>query len=152
MRINDINTGSLSADLSAAGHEGRLWHADVSVREDGQRHQGVHQHAAGGVQTLPLPPFSFTTLPLHHVVFLFPARSRAVPPWTRPEAGGPQDHPVRLSGAEGPEQRLVLPVAGDLPATANQTVKEFRMLRPKYIFLSGKSLLVSPAPLTAVQR
>lgn len=62
-------------------------------------------------------PFSFRRLPLHHVVFL--ACCCAVPSWTRLEAGGPQDHPVRLSGTEGPEQRLVLPVAGDLPATTN---------------------------------
>lgn len=61
----------------------------------------------------------------------FLACSCAVPSWTRPEAGGPQDHPVCVSGTEGPEQRLVPPVAGDLPVTANKTVREFRMRRPK---------------------
>lgn len=37
----------LFADLTAAGDEDRHRHSDVSVWEDGQRHQGVHQHASG---------------------------------------------------------------------------------------------------------
>lgn len=49
--------------------------------------------------------------------------SCAVPSRTRPEAGRPQDHPVCVSGTKRPEQRLVSPVAGNLPATANKTVR-----------------------------
>lgn len=46
-----------------------------------------------------------------------------VSPRAWPQAGQHQDHPVCLSGAEGPEQRLVPSVAGDLPAAAYKTVQ-----------------------------
>lgn len=54
-----------------------------------------------------------------HYVFL----SVTVPPRSRPQAGGRQDHPVCLRGPEGPEQRLVPSVAGDLPVTTYKTVQ-----------------------------
>lgn len=121
----NINASLSSADLTAAGHEDRLRHTDVSVWEDGQRHQGVHQHIAGGARRRDFH-FRHSVLPCRGCItqFFF-ACSCAVPSWTRPEAGGPQDHPVCVSGTEGPEQRLVPPVAGDLPVTANKTVREF---------------------------
>lgn len=46
----------------------------------------------------------------------------AVPPWSWPQAGGHQNNPVHLCGTEGPEQRLVPSVAGDLPVTTYKAV------------------------------
>lgn len=69
--------------------------------------------------SLSLEPFSCTgciCITLYVLVF-------TVLSWPRPQAGGRQDHPVCLCGTEGPEQRLVPSVAGDLPVTANQTVQ-----------------------------
>lgn len=143
LQIN-INASLLSADLTAAGHEDRLRHADVSVWEDGQRHQGVHQHTAGGAWRRDFH-FRHSVLPCCGCITqFFLACSCAVPSWTRPEAGGPQDHPVCVSGTEGPEQRLVPPVAGGLPVTANKTVREFRMLRPKKKISFRCKTMVSP--------
>lgn len=133
LQINN-NTSLSSADLTAAGHEDRLRHADVSVWEDGQRHQGVHQHIAGGAWRRDFH-FRHSVLPCcGYITQFFLACSCAVPSWTRPEAGGPQDHPVCVSGTEGPEQRLVPPVAGDLPVTANKTVRKFRPKKKKSVF------------------
>ena len=51
-----------------------------------------------------------------------------------PQAGQHQDHPVCLSGAEGPEQRLVPSVAGDLPVAAYKTVQNFKNLKSCIIY------------------
>lgn len=40
-----------------------------------------------------------------------------VPPQSWPQAAGHQDDPVYFCGTEGPEQRLVPSVAGNLPVT-----------------------------------
>lgn len=50
-----------------------------------------------------------------------------VPPRSRPQAGELEDHPVCLCGAEGPEQRLVPSVAGNLPVATSKTV-QYRLL------------------------
>lgn len=63
-----INAGLSPADLTATGYEDRLRHADVSVREDGQRHQSVHQHTAGRVQRLSHPSSSPSMALLPHGV------------------------------------------------------------------------------------
>lgn len=55
-----------------------------------------------------------------------------VPSWPRPQAGGRQDHPVCFCGTEGPEQRLVPSVAGDLPVTTNQTVQSIALQNSSY--------------------
>lgn len=38
---------SRCADLTSTRDEGRYGRSDVPVREDGQRHQGLHQHTTG---------------------------------------------------------------------------------------------------------
>lgn len=43
----------------------------------------------------------------------------------RLQTAGHQDHPVSICGSEGPEQRPVSSVAGDLPVTTYQTVSSF---------------------------
>lgn len=47
-----------------------------------------------------------------------------VPLRSWPEAGGCQNHSGCLCGAEGPEQRPVSSLAGDLPATTYKTVQD----------------------------
>lgn len=76
------------------------------------------------------PTFQLSSLQTTLTLCTVPLR-----PW--PEAGGRQDHSGCLCGAEGPEQRPVLSVAGDLPVTTDETVQDDERVEKISEYLEG---------------
>lgn len=126
----------LFADLTAAGDEDRHWVSDVSVWEDGQRHQSVHQHTAGSWGSISFSrAVKLYTLHLHHTVcscvyssFMAEASSR----WTsRPSSVSLWDRRTRtkacsICGRRSSSYRV--------PNGTEHRGTEFIILRPKIEF------------------
>lgn len=134
--LNNCWREPLFADLTAAGDEDRHWHSDVSVWEDGQRHQGVHQHTAGGWESISFSRDILSyMLHLHHTVcscvysfFMVEASSR----WTsRPSSVSLWDRRTRtkacsICGRRSSSYRV--------PNGTEHRGTEFIILRPKIEF------------------